>query len=60
MIGEMSSIPSGGGKPGGKEGAQYFHVWGREASLAGVPRLLWEGFNIPHKNAKFIEFYTSV
>ena len=26
MIGEMSSIPSGGGKPVGKEGGQYSHV----------------------------------
>ena len=43
----------------GKEGITIFPA-GREASLAGVPRLFWEGFNIPHKNAKFIEFYTSV
>ena len=25
----MSPIPSGGGKPEGKEGVQYFHVKGR-------------------------------
>ena len=30
MIGGLSSISSGGGKPEGKEGVQYSHVRGRK------------------------------
>ena len=36
MIGGVSSIPSGGGKPEGKEGVQYSHVRGHEFYLVGV------------------------
>ena len=59
MIGELSSIPSGGGKPVGKEGGQQHSprdvklVWPEFHTYFG------RGFNIPHKNAMLIEFYAS-